>query len=341
MRSRAAWAVLAVTLLTWGCEGEKKPEPPKSGEFVPEDKKPAAPPEATPPPTQPAAKFEGAAEHLARHGQEGLALEQGPEYYTKDNLFEIIDGASEGYIAYGMTQMAKAVYKPQSGDYKDEINVEVYRYEPPLGAMGKFAQERSSCADGHPAHWCVRQSDLIFWKGAQMVKIQAFDDSPAGAAAILKVAQALEPRLPGDANLPEFLKKMPEANRVAGGAGWSPRDEFGFSGLGPVWLQDYKPDGDAYKAPEAKVVLFAAQKQTPEEAQKLFADIKAKVEGLEAVQKAGGVKALAEVGEEAFWFDDGYGKHTVTRKGAVVAGGRDFQEEATATSLTKLLAAGL
>jgi hypothetical protein len=340
MWTRAA-LVLTLALVALGCEDKKAPAPqegqaPKAaGEFVPgmqeEEKADAGD-----------ARFEGAGAFLPRGGELDNKLEQGPEYYTRDTLFEIIDGASEGYIAYGMTQMAKAVYKPTKGDYQDEINVEIYKYEPALGALGKFAQERSSCEDGHPDNWCVRQSDLIIWKGPHMAKVQAFDDTPAGAAAILKVARAVEAKLPGEARVPAFLSQhMPAEGRVAGGAGWSPRDEFGFSGIGPVWMQDYKPAGDAYKAPEAKVVLFAAEKESPEAAKALFEDIKKRVQALDTVKKSGGVKPLKDAGEEGFWFDDGYGKHTVLRKGAVVAGGRDFQDEATAVGLTGKLASSL
>lgn len=343
------WACLALVaslaLAALACEDKKAPAPqaqdskPKAGagEFVPGAEDTAKKDDG-----KADVKFEGAGAFLLKNDELGNKLEQGPEYYTKDTLFEIIDGASEGYIAYGMTQMAKAVYKPTEGEYKDEINVEIYKYDPALGALGKFAQERSSCEEGHPAHWCVRQSDLILWKGPHMAKVQAFDDTPAGAAAILKVAKEVEKKLPGEAKVPEFLgKHMPAEGRVEGGAGWSPRDEFGFSGLGPVWMQDYKPAGDAYKAPEAKVVLFAAQKESPEAAKALFDDIKKRMEALDNVKKAGGLKPLKDAGEEGFWFDDGYGKHTVLRKGAVVAGGRDFQDEATALDLTSKLAQSL
>ncbi len=348
MLRQGKWSlVLMVCLLgtlSMGCDsGSADKAPAKGGEFVPEGKKKTGGGEFVPGQKEkPAAKktdakFEGAGEHLLKPGEQGLKLEQGPDYYTKKTLFEIIDGASEGYIAYGMVQMAKAVYKAEEKDFKDEINVEVYQFSPKLGAFGKFAQERSSCADvvKYGEHWCVRQSDLIFWKGDKMVKVQTFDDSKAAEAAILRVGKEVEKRLSGTSEIPEPLaRSFPKDKRVLGGGGYSPRDEFGFKGLGPVWMQEYSVG-------KGKAVLYMSKKKSPAEAQELFASMKATVEKLEKVKANGGLKKVEGAGEEAFVYDDGYGKHTIMRKGSVVGGGREFEEQAAAQALTKQLSADL
>jgi hypothetical protein len=289
------------------------------------------------------AKFEGAGVHLPRHGELGLTLVQAPEYYTKDNLFEIIDGGSEGYISYGVRQMAKASYKANEEKFKDELNVELYEFEPQWSAFGKFGRERSGCekVEGVGENWCARKSDVILWKGAVMVKVQAYDDSPEAQAALVKVAKAVEAKLPGEATPPPFLGKFPAEGKEAGSGAWSPQAVFGFEGTEEVYMQGYRPAGEAYQGADGVVTLFVVDKKTPEGAKAVLEGIKTKFAGQEKVKASGGVKALEGVGEAGFWFDDGVGKQVVFVKGSFVGGGRDFKDEAAAKEWAGKLAGGL
>ena len=94
-------AILVVlSLLSISCESGPAPEAtPPQGDFVPASEKPAeAPAKAG---EDKAASFKGAGKFLPQPEALGKSyrLEQGPEYYTKDTLFEVIDGASDSYIA--------------------------------------------------------------------------------------------------------------------------------------------------------------------------------------------------------------------------------------------------
>lgn len=330
---RPVLIVLALVLVTTGCDSDKPATPvAPQGDYVPGAGKET--PKAGGDKAAPKGEFKGTGKFLVAPADLGsdYALEQGPEYYTKDTLFEVIDGASESYIAYGMTEMAKAVYKPTTGDYKDEVNVEIYNFGPRLGAFGKFALERSGCKPAETrANWCARDGDLIFWKGQKLVKIGAFDNTPAALAAIEFFAGKVDKAIADKADLPAFFSKFPDENRIVGGGGWSPRDQYGIKGLNNVYLHTYRPPGEKYKAEGSVVTLFAMEVKE-DSAKAMFEKFKATVTAAAKDKKS--VVSLDGVGEGAFIYSDGYGTHSVVFKGKVLAGGRDFQDDETAKGMT-------
>ncbi len=312
--------------------GDKKAN---SGEFVPGQQDKAV--------DTSKAKFKGAGEFMPRpDAWPKYKLTQGPDYYTKDTLFEIIDGGSEGYIAYGVVEMAKAVYKPAEGKFQEEVNIEVYRFKDVLGSFGKFGRERSSCADNAEVgdNWCLRQSDLIFWKGSNMVKVQTFDDSKEAEAAILEVARKVDSVIKDKAELPAIFAKFPKDKRIAGAGGFTPQEPFGFIGMKNTFIHAYKPDGDAYKGEDESVLLYAAELGSPDEATKVFESIKKDIEGRKEVKDKGGVKPVEGAGDKAFMYEDMLGTQTVFLKGKVIGGGRDFKDVPTAGTMTKALFEG-
>ncbi len=319
-------------------EAPKEPAPQGGGEFVPgQTDKPASAVVAGDD------AFKGAGVALPRSGEvAGYTLTEGPEYFTKDKLFEVMDGASDGYIAYGFLELAKAVYKPAEGKLAEDVNVEIFKFDKKLGALGKFAEERSGClkTDTLPANMCLRASDVLAWRGDFLLKVQTFDDSPAAEAAITELAQAIEKKLAGDAALPEALGKLPTAHRVQGSEGYKIRDSYGFTGLKELFTASYKPSED-YKEDAEAITLFAVDKGSAAEASKLLGEIKATLEKDASVTEKGGLKALEGVGDQAFAYTDALATHTFGIKGGVVFGGRDFKKDEDAKQLTQTLASGL
>lgn len=335
--------LLAALGVASGCEGDKPAQAPTPGADKPAADKPAG---EFVPGQQDAPKavevkadaFKGAGASLPNPANwDKYALTQDPEYFTKDTLFETIDGASDGYIAFGFAEMARGTYKPaQPTEGVDEINVEIYQFNDELGAFGKFGQERSACAaaEGVGVNWCLRQSDLLFWEGKNLVKVQTFDDSKAAEAAILEIARKVAEAIPGEAQAPKMLERFPAEGKVTGGGGYSPRDLFGFVGLKNAFTHAYQPAGDAYK--DSPVTLFAAEVGEAD-AKALLDSIRKTAEGQKAVQDNGGIKAIEGVGDEAFMYQDSLGTHTFILKGGVVAGGREFKDAEVARALTTAL----
>jgi len=335
IRPLIALLSLIALLLLAACNGDKKPPEPAAaggGEFVPGAAEPvkAAPAEAS--------TFRGPALGLLKTDEvAGYTLTQGPDYYVKDKLYELMDGASDGYIAYGFSELAKGVYKA-APDKKlgEELTIEVFQFEDRLGALGKFAEERSNCQkmDAHPENFCLRSSDLLFWKGPMMVKVQTFDDTPEAEAAIIQLAQAVDKKLEGDATLPAMHGKFPAEGKLKGSEGYLVRDSFGFAGLKGLHTALYA-QGEG--AEDEAATLFAVDRGTPEEAHKELDAIKALLGADDGIKARGGLQPLAGLGDEAFAYTDAVGTHTFLIKAGVFAGGREFKDMETAKKLTGLL----
>lgn len=333
-----AAALLALAALL-ACNGDKKPEPSPTpgggGEFVPGQ---------TGEPVKPAtdATFRGPAVGLLKSDEvAGYSLTQGPDYYVKDKLYELMDGASDGYIAYGFVELAKGVYKA-SADKKlaEELTIEVFQFEDRLGALGKFAEERSNCQkmDAHPTNFCLRSSDLLFWKGPYMIKVQTFDDTPEAETAIVELAAAVDKKIEGDATLPPLHARLPADGRLKGSEGYLIRDSFGFAGLKGLHTALY---AQAEGAEDEAATLFVVDRGTPEAARKELEDIKALLSADDGVKAKGGLQPLTGLGDDGFLYDDAVGAHTFVVKGGLFAGGREFKDKETATRLTTLLVGGL
>jgi hypothetical protein len=335
---------LSVVLLA-ACEGEKTPESggekavakKGGGDFVPGGLDKGAGDAAA------KAEFKGVGLLFPRPEElKKYSLSQGPDYYTKDTLFEIIDGASAAYLEYGVTDMVKTVYKAKEGDYKDEINVEIYKFVKAESAFGKFGRERGECGEkkGLGDNWCVRQSDLIFWKGKHLVKVQAFDDSKAAEAATMEVASKVAAKIKEGAELPGVFAKFPTELRVAGSGGYSTIDPYGLGGLKNLYTMGYRPEGDAYKNPDDFISLYLSEFPNEDAAKTQFEAMKKLLDAQSVVKAKGGVKALDGV-EGAFVYTDKYKTHTFFLKAKVVAGGRDFSDEGTAKKMTSLFKGAL
>ncbi len=139
----------------WGCEESKPATPgPGSGEFVPGGKTQKkgggefvpGKTDKTTPKSDAKREFKGAGTFLVKEGElEGLTFDQGPHYFTKDNLFETLDGGSEGYIAYKMVQMARGSYKGKMDGFDDEVAVDIFKFSEDLGAFGEATDQVMSC----------------------------------------------------------------------------------------------------------------------------------------------------------------------------------------------------
>lgn len=105
---------------------------------------------------------------------QGWAVSRASRSYTADNLWEAIDGAADGFLAYGVQEVVTGNYK-QAGT-GNEAAVEIYQMKDALNAYGKYSEERN--ADyrfidvGNEAY--SGGTSLNFWKGAYYVKITSF-----------------------------------------------------------------------------------------------------------------------------------------------------------------------
>ncbi|MHB9098605.1 MAG: DUF6599 family protein, partial [Syntrophales bacterium] len=61
------------------------------------------------------------------------------QIYSRENLYDYIDGAADLYLKYDFQELKVADYE---NDRKASVTIEVYRHKTPVHAFGIYSQER-------------------------------------------------------------------------------------------------------------------------------------------------------------------------------------------------------
>lgn len=105
---------------------------------------------------------------------DGWVLEEAtPEFYSRDNLFEYIDGAAEEFIDYQFDRLL--VSRWQKDDATSTLTLEIYDMKAPENAFGIYSTVRSPDAEYviTGAQGVIGEYSLNFWADKYYVKIQA------------------------------------------------------------------------------------------------------------------------------------------------------------------------
>ena len=133
--------------------------------------------------------------------------------FTRDNLYNFIDGAADGYLAYGFEELNVTEYVKG----KNTIKLEIYRHKDNTNAFGIYSSERSASfrflnigSQGFKAG-----ETLNFFKGRYYVKIRVTSGSGKTVQVLETLALRVADALPGDATMPKTLNDFPESGRKA------------------------------------------------------------------------------------------------------------------------------
>ncbi len=232
------------------------------------------------------------------------------------DLFQLIDGAGEKYLAYGFRELARTDYRKSGTELV--ITAEVYDMGSPLGAYGQYSMLLSDGRD--PAAMqpqAVQQggggflgtSQLVFWKGQHLVQINLVDDSgerdenglrQLAREALPPVATRIAAALPGDTTAPATPPGLVRDGLVWGGATYLAQGVFGIERTGPAWVGHYRADDTRWRA----AVFSKASAEEARAVANLF--------------RGAHPTAIAGLGDEAFSATTAAGEVIVARKGSTV-----------------------
>jgi hypothetical protein len=252
----------------------------------------------------------------AKNEVPGWASGKAPRGFTADTLYELIDGAADSFVAYGVQQMVTADYAQAGTAYQAVI--EIYEMKDPLNAFGKYADERNPDYEflkvGNEGY--SGGTSVNFWKGQYYVKITAFEEKDAIKQEIAKLAQAVASRVTTPGADPVELSCFPKENQLPHTTLFIPKD---------VLAQSYFTNGfeARYKAgaKEAKLVLIALD--NPAAAHEALTRYR------ESVTKGGkDIKAVTAPGDGGFVGKDGfYGNLTAVKSGKHIVVSLGFASE--------------
>lgn len=209
--------------------------------------------------------------------------------YTADNLWDIIDGAADGYLLYDFEQMTMGDYTQPDGKY---ITLEIYRHRSTEDAFGIYSQERPSKATYNKIGGQGYQEDanLNFFAGRYYVKIRCSERTEGAVNSVRKLGETIANQIDPSSKLPDQLSLLPEEGKISNSEQYINQNFIGYSFLKNAFIANYNVKGSPFNvfiisnntADEAKAMLSSFLKSNGKEQANLkpgIFDIKDKYNG--------------------------------------------------------------
>jgi hypothetical protein len=292
---RATAIVILAALIVLPACGREEPAPPPSGSS-------GAAASALPESSQQLLGLLPAGEEIP-----GWAMKGTPKFFGPGNLWEFINGAAEGYLAFGFQEVVSAGYTSGAR----EVVVDVYRMKDRVGAFGIYAQERNpdarfvkSGVEGY-----IAGAGVNFWAGDYYVKITSFEEHIDIQHATQVIATVIEKKIGPAGSQPAEMAWFPAADQVPYGVSYVPKDVLGQSYFAGAFEARYKAGPAEYK-------LLVIDQLNADAAGQAFASYRQFMSGQGRPVSDFSVQG----GEQGFAGEDGfYGRVLAVRAGRHVA----------------------
>jgi len=136
--------------------------------------------------------------------------------YTRQNLFDYIDGGAEVYLAYGfqrLTVLRYAATSPDSAE-KGSITVEVWRMDSSADAYGLFSLERDAEKINVGQDGVYGYDRVRFWKDRFFV--DCFAEQEVAREVLTKIGKKIASKIKKNGDRPPLVSKLPRDNLISG-----------------------------------------------------------------------------------------------------------------------------
>lgn len=184
--------------------------------------------------------------------------------YLPDNLWDIIDGAADGYLSYDFEEMIMGDYL-LAADSNQYITVEVYRHKSPADAFGIFSQERPTKGNyiSIGAQGYREDANINFTVGDYYIKIRSSLKSDEAKQASLEIAEKMAALIDPSPKLPQELLLFPKDGLRVYSEQFIRRNFMGYSFLRNVFMAEYDSQGSIFN-------LFIIPLDSPEACKSLL-----------------------------------------------------------------------
>ncbi len=163
---------------------------------------------------------------------EGWQLDDKPDIYTPDSLYEAVNGAAPLYHSYGFKKLVRGHYKNEQ-DSTAGITVDIYDQGDVSGGFGVYSSSRHPdehfLSIGTEAY--ISGSILSAWKGPYYIFLSGYDEDKSTVKAMKTIARRIVSKIPGDDVYPQPLKLLPQKGKVDHSELYRKTDFLGFDFL--------------------------------------------------------------------------------------------------------------
>jgi len=257
---------------------------------------------------------------------DGWALRDASETFTRETLFEHIDGQADLFLQYGFEKSVFTIYRNVNSS-DDKIDLDIYDMGNTLQAFGifsRFRQEENPAGIGLDSS--LEDRYALFYKGKYFVVLQATESN---ASTLKRLAQEVESRISDNSAPPREIAYFPKSGLKPGSIEYFPDGLLGHQflkrGFKASYLEKDETKTDAKTSLEGRdfqlfLSIFENSQETMN-ALRLFR---------EHLSKKGGVAEgiSAQFGPDALTGVDPYqGKAIVTHKGHYLVGAVGFERD--------------
>jgi hypothetical protein len=184
-------------------------------------------------------------------------LQEEVTVYTRENLWELIDGAADLFVNYAFEDLRVAEYRSPEGV---DVRVELYRHTSRDMAFGMYAAERSPEFSFVSVGTQGYSEDglLNFLSGKFYVKVSSHVVGKAGRDAMTCVGTALAKHLRQEEGWPTALSLLPQERRLPNSEGMSASNFLGYSFFPLAYTCRY----DSIRGPQVFVIECATPAAT-------------------------------------------------------------------------------
>ncbi len=156
---------------------------------------------------------------VPKNAPNGWALKAAPVTFTKDTLFEHIDGQADLFLQYGFKRSVFVAYRNVNSS-EDKIDLDIYDMGNSLqafGAFSRFRQEESPAGIGLDSY--LEDRYALFYKGKYFVVLQATESNPS---TLKRLAQEIESRISDNSSPPKEIGYFPKSGLKPGSIEYIP-----------------------------------------------------------------------------------------------------------------------
>ncbi|MGQ1786568.1 MULTISPECIES: DUF6599 family protein [unclassified Saccharicrinis] len=175
-------------------------------------------------------------------------IEGEKQYFSPDNLYDYINGASDFYLGYDFKDLWVVDYKNSSGQM---LTLELYRHGNPMLAFGIYSEERPQTAsiNNIGAQGFIDGGAVFLLAGDYYVKI--YNGQPeVNETELLTFARRVAASICKDCSLPMQFNWFPNENKIDYSERYMAENFIGLTGFDGVCTVEYNNAGE-------KIRLFA------------------------------------------------------------------------------------
>jgi len=168
------------------------------------------------------------------------------QIFSRQNLYEYINGAADLYLNYDFREVRVAEYR--NGE-KASVIVEIYLFQTSNHAFGIYSQERlpSGSYLKIGAQGYIEKEILNFLSGTHYVKINSYKTGGQDREVLLAFAKGIAENMGGEKSLPAPLSYFPEEGKKDHSEKFIAKNFLGYSFFHSGFTADYDPSGKKFK----------------------------------------------------------------------------------------------